>query len=90
MRQRRKLVNQVEIEYSKRAIKAIAGMDKPTKQRIKLGIEGIPKGDIKKLQGHTDLYRLRVGDWRIVFSYPDNETVLIEKIAPRGEIYKGV
>jgi len=23
--------------------------------------------------GHTKLYMLRVGDWRIVFSYPDRE-----------------
>jgi mRNA interferase RelE/StbE len=80
----------MNITYYKQAVKTLERMDAATKQRIKQGIEGIPKGDIKKLQGHTELYRLRVGDWRIVFSYPDNETVLVEKISPRGEIYKGV
>ena len=65
-------------------------MDTATKQRIRQGITGIPKGDIKKLRGHETLYRLRVGDWRVVFSYPDAETVLIEKISPRGDAYKGV
>ena len=77
------------IEYSKAAVKAIAAMDGKTKQRIKEAIEGIPGGDIKPLRGGSTLYRLRVGGLRIVFSYPDNNTVLIEKIAPRGDVYKG-
>ena len=77
------------IEYSKAAVKAIAAMDRKTKQRIKEAIEGIPQGDIKPLRGSSTLYRLRVGGLRIVFSYPDNNTVLIERIAPRGDVYKG-
>ena len=47
--------------YSKQAAKAIDGMDKPTKKRIREGIEGIPEGDIKRLQGQSETYRLRVG-----------------------------
>lgn len=80
----------MNIEYSKRAVKAINCMESRTKRRIKVGIEGIPNGDIKPLKGSNGSYRLRVGDWRIVFSYPGKDTVLIEKIAPRGEVYKGV
>lgn len=80
----------MNIEYARRAVKAINGMDAKTKQRIKVGIEKIPNGDIKPLKGSSGAYRLRVGDWRIIFSYPKENTVLIEKIAPRGEIYKGV
>ena len=79
----------MEIKYAKRAIKTLNQLDKNTKQRIREGINGIPLGDIKKLQGHKDLLRLRIGDWRVVFSYPDNNTILIERISPRGEIYKG-
>lgn len=80
----------MNIEYSKQAVKAINGMDKPTKGRIKNGIEGIPNGDIKPLIGYKGSFRLRIGDWRILFSYADAQTVIIEKIAPRGQIYKGV
>ncbi|MBQ1434771.1 MAG: type II toxin-antitoxin system RelE/ParE family toxin [Clostridia bacterium] len=75
--------------YSKQAVKAISGMDKPTKQRIKKAVEALPDGDIKPLQGSHGSFRLRVGGWRILFSHPDSETILIEKIAPRGEVYKG-
>ena len=78
------------IEYSKQSVKTIQRLDVMTKQRIKRGIEGMPKGDIKKLQGHAALYRLRVGDWRVVFSYINGETILIERIAPRGDVYKEV
>lgn len=80
----------MNIEYAKRAVKAISGMDKPTKQRIRTAIEGIPNGDIKPLQGSNGSFRLRVGGWRIIFSYPNTDTILIEKIAPRGGVYKGV
>lgn len=75
--------------YSKQAVKALGRMDTTTKQRIRVGVNGIPAGDIIKLRGHTELYRLRVGDWRIVFSYITDEKVLVDKIAPRGKVYKG-
>lgn len=80
----------MQITYSRAAVKVINGMDRATKQRIKAGIENLPKGDIKPLQGNKGSYRLRVGDWRILFSYPEDDTILIEKIGPRGGVYKGV
>ena len=80
----------MEIRYAKAAVKVINGMDRPTKQRIRNAVERLPKGDVKPLSGSVrSSVRLRVGDWRIVFSYPDGNTVVIEKIAPRGEVYKG-
>lgn len=79
----------MNIEYSKQSVKAINSMDKRTKQRIKTAVENIPNGDIKPLKGCNGSYRLRVGDLRIIFSYPEKNTVLIEKIKPRGEADKG-
>ena len=78
--------------YSKKSARAINGMDSPTKQRIKAGIEDIPNGDIKPLQGAPGTYRLRIGDWRILFSYADEskDRVKVKKVSPRGEAYKGV
>lgn len=79
----------MNITYSRASVKIIGKLDRATKQRIRNAVERLPKGDVKPLSGSACLYRLRVGDWRIVFSYPDGNTVLIEKIAPRGEVYKG-
>lgn len=80
----------MNIEYSKKSVKAINSMNRQTRHRLKSAIENIPNGDIKPLKGCTGSYRLRVGDLRIIFSYPEKNTVLIEKIKPRGEVYKGV
>ena len=79
----------MNIIYSKASVKVINSMDKDTKQRIRNAVERLPKGDVKPLSGSARLYRLRVGGWRVVFYYPDSDTVLIEKIAPRGGAYKG-
>lgn len=79
-----------DLAYSKQAVKAIGRMDRPTKQRIKSAVETLPKGDVRPLKGSPSTFRLRVGDWRILFSYVGEDTILIEKIAPRGEVYKGV
>ena len=80
----------MEISYARAAVKAINGMDKATKQRIKAAVEKIPEGDIKPFKGSPGTYRLRVGGWRILFSYPERDIILIDKIGPRGDVYKGV
>lgn len=80
----------MEIRYSKAAVKVINGLDKATKQRIKAGIEKIPEGNIRPLSGSLGSYRLRIGGWRILFSYPEHDIILVEKIGPRGDVYKGV
>ena len=79
----------MRIEYAKAAVKYISGLDRPAKQRLKAGIEGIPQGDIKPLKGSQGSYRLRVGDLRVIFSYPEEDVLLIERVGPRGDVYKG-
>ena len=80
----------MQIRYSRASVKAINNMDRPAKQRIKAALEKLPEGDVKPLKGSSGTYRLRVGDWRILFSYPEDDIILIEKIGPRGQVYKGV
>jgi mRNA interferase RelE/StbE len=65
-------------------------MGAPAKRRVKAAIEGLPAGDVKLLKGRAEARRLRVGGWRVLFSHARGDTILIEKIAPRGQIYKGV
>lgn len=45
---------------------------------------------MKPLKGSKNSYRPRVRDWRIIFSYPAKNTVLIEKIVPQSKVYKGM
>ena len=77
----------MQIEYSKKAVKYINIVNKSTKKRLKEAIEKIPFGDIKKLQGVDNGYRLRVGDLRVLFSIED-DIIYIDNIIPRGQAYK--
>jgi len=44
--------------------------------------------DIKKLKGYSTLYRLRVGDYRIVFSIDkQNKQIRISAVGHRRDIY---
>ena len=86
----------MEIRYSKQAVKFIDSLDKPTRLRIKEGIEGLtripPQGDIKTLQGFSDnRFRLRIGKYRIVYKYTKEHTMIILNkldIGSREDIYK--
>lgn len=46
-----------------------------------------PNG-VKKMQGYKNLYRIRCGDYRIIYSIEDSKLmVLIEKVGHRRDIY---
>jgi mRNA interferase RelE/StbE len=79
----------MNIIFSKSAIKAIERMDAYTKKRIQQGIYNLPTGDVKKLQGYSAAFRLRIGDWRILFEMLPGE-IRINDVLPRGDAYKGV
>jgi mRNA interferase RelE/StbE len=43
----------------------------------------------KKLAGNTDYYRIRVGDYRVLYEVRDREVlVLVIKIGHRREVYR--
>jgi mRNA interferase RelE/StbE len=54
------------------------------------GLTTVPRrGDIKKLRGAERDYRLRVGDWRVIFR-PDDErrVVVILAVPHRSDAYR--
>ena len=75
------------IRYEKIAVKHIEILDGQTKQRLKMAIEKLPFGDIRKLNGYQNDYRLRVGNFRVLFSM-ENDIITIKDVLPRGQAYK--
>ena len=82
------------IAYSKEAAKSLQRMPRNMAQLIREKLELIavdPYADhpnVKKLQGREG-YRLRVGDWRIIYKMQNEQLIIVVlKIASRGEIYK--
>ena len=86
----------MEIRYARSAARFLEALDRPTKARIRAGIQGLtekpPKGNIKTLEGHHDgRLRLRVGKYRIVYRYGKEgqvEILHIMEIGSRGDVYK--
>jgi len=80
----------VRKEYTRRAKKEIEAFNEPLKSRIKEAIKNLPEGDVKRLSATRKLYRLRVGDYRVIFEKITKEKIIVSGIAPRGQVYKGV
>ena len=83
-----------EIEYQQQAIKALLKMPRNTARLVKEKIEHLARSpyavnnNVKRLEG-VDGYRLRVGDWRVLYEIVDDRLVIVVvKIKPRGDAYK--
>ncbi|MFH2085936.1 MAG: type II toxin-antitoxin system RelE/ParE family toxin [bacterium] len=46
-------------------------------------------GDIKKLEGYKGLYRLRIGQYRVIYRHVEN-TYYVEMILHRKEVYQAM
>ena len=79
-----------KIVLDKPAEKYIRKQQKKQQERLIRAIHQLPDiGDIKPMSGHTDLFRLRVGDVRVLFSV-ENDVLIVRvmDIGNRGDVYK--
>lgn len=50
-----------------------------------------PNNNVKKLVGVNDLYRLRIGDYRVIYQIRRNDLIiLVLKVGHRKDIYRDV
>lgn len=84
-----------KVKFSSEAEKAIKKLDQPTAKRIITALDQLSEDphygpNIKKMKGKEDkIYRLRVGNYRIIYEIVDNELIVfVVRIGPRGDIYK--
>ena len=75
------------------AVKALKRIAKPDRDRIRTALAALadnprPPGTVK-LRGEEDLYRVRVGQYRIIYTVDDGAvTVLVVKIGHRRDVYR--
>ena len=92
----------MNVYLSTAAQRAYDKINEPDKSRLDEAFQKLskepPQGDIKRLEGQRDKYRVRFGGWRILFridrEYIDPETnekgaLIITEIGTRGGVYKG-
>lgn len=82
----------MEIKLNRRAIKFLGRQEKAVNQRIRLALQGLkkypPVGDIVKMKGMKDTYRLRVGTYRVIFQVDfEAQIIYVLAIDNRGDIY---
>lgn len=82
------------ISISDEAAKQIRRLDKPIRERIRKRIRELAKtprpAGAKRLRKRPD-WRIRVGDYRIVYRIEDQElVVLVVKVGHRKDVYQGL
>jgi len=81
------------IELTRAAADELAQLEKREQRRIARSIDALaenprPRG-AKKLHGGRNLWRIRVGDYRVIYTIRDEVLlVLVIKVGPRGDVYR--
>jgi len=81
-----------QLVYSPKALKTLDKIPSNTARLIRRKIEQYVSdpaslaNNVKALKGGHGMFRLRVGDWRVIFT-EDGYVVEITDVAPRGSAY---
>lgn len=84
-----------DIDFLHRAAREFAKLTKDVQRRLTpkidaLAIEPRPQG-CEKLEGTRDAYRIRVGDYRVVYLvHDDSAAVLVTRVAHRRDAYRNL
>jgi mRNA interferase RelE/StbE len=83
------------VKFTKRALKDLAGLDKATHNKI---LESLPLLEVnpfaeilqfKKLRGQKSLYRIRIGNYRVVYEVRGAELIIVViRIGHRKDVYR--
>lgn len=83
----------MKVEISKRAEKDLTKLETDTRNRIIIELlnleNNIAGKDIRRLKGEKDLWRLRVGDYRVIMEFNQERLVITAlHVAHRREVYR--
>jgi len=73
------------------ALRELARRDPGQAQRIRqrvIAFADSRQGDIKKLAGPGERWRLRVGAWRAIFVFDPPGTITVLAVVPRRDAYR--
>jgi mRNA interferase RelE/StbE len=78
--------------FTPRAKRDLRRLDQPVQRRVIDALDRLvgnpPAGDVVKLTGPDDEWRLRVGDWRVRFQRDADGLIYVLRVLPRGRAYR--
>ncbi len=81
------------IEFARAAKRQFDKLPRDVQERLRPHVDGLatdprPHG-YKKLTGETDLYRIRIGDYRLIYQIREGQLlVLVVKVGHRRDVYR--
>jgi mRNA interferase RelE/StbE len=84
-----------KVEFARRAAQQLKDLPRNVQQRLRTKIDALaqnprPQGSVK-LSGNEDLYRIRVGHYRVIYAIQDRELiVVVVKVGSRQDVYRGL
>jgi mRNA interferase RelE/StbE len=86
-------VSKYEVEIARRAVRALAALPRREQQRVRAAIDLLtddPRPPAsRKLAGEDNAYRVRVGDYRIVYEVFDTRLIVhVVRIGHRRDVYR--
>ena len=86
-------MSRYSVEISRRAIKSIAGLPPKEQRRIQAAIDLLAEEprppNCVALSGEESVYRVRVGDYRILYEVVDARLlVLVIRVGHRRDVYR--
>ena len=79
------------IALKPRASKDLRRIAREQGSRIADALEALTdglKGDVKRLTNFTPEYRLRVGDYRVLFEIEDDSRIVVYRVRHRRDVYR--
>jgi mRNA interferase RelE/StbE len=86
-----------KVEFARTALRELDKLDRPVAQRIlaflhdRIVVRGDPRGVGQALKGSElgELWKYRVGDWRVVAEIQDQRLmVLVVRVGNRRDVYR--
>lgn len=78
------------VEFRPRAVRDIDGLSPPVARRVleKIATMAVDlNGDVKRLTNFSPEYRLRVGDWRVLFEV-EADRIVVYRVLHRSNAYQ--
>jgi mRNA interferase RelE/StbE len=81
------------VELTARAARDLRAIPRPDQVRIARRLDGLAENPrpygVRKLEGEEDLSRIRVGDFRVIYTVLDRRlVVLVIRVGHRRDVYR--